>query len=311
MADMRLKVAAVQDAPVFLDRAATTGRILDWLDAAAAEGVRVLAFGETFLPGYPFWLAETDGARFDDPAQKEAYREYLEAAVRIDGPELAQIAERARQRNLMVILGVAERAGGSIHCTAVPIHPERGILAAHRKLVPTYEERLAWAPGDGYGLCAHEIDGVRIGVLNCWENWMPQARHALYADGIDLHVALWPGSVRNTRDITRFIALEGRVFVLSASALLRPGDVPASFSLAAALPRREWFHDGGSAVAGPDGSWIVEPCARERRLVIAELDLAEVARERQTLDCTGHYSRPDVFHVEVDRTRRRAVRFRD
>src|SRR5262245_12864641 len=125
---MRFKEAAAQDAPVWLDRAATTRRVLEWMDAAAAEGVRVLAFGETFLPGYPFWLSETGGARFDDPAQKEAYRAYLEAAVRIDGPELAQIAERSRKLGLFVIVGVAERAGGSIHCTAVPIHPERGIL---------------------------------------------------------------------------------------------------------------------------------------------------------------------------------------
>src|SRR5262245_36547581 len=285
---MRLRIAAVQDAPVFLDRPTTTSRILEWIDAAAAEGIRVLAFGETFLPGYPFWLSETGGARFDDPAQKEAYREYLEAAVRIDGPELAQIAERASSRKVFVILGVAERAGGSIHCTAVPIHPERGILAPHRKLVPTYEERLVWAPGDGYGLCAHEIDGVRLGILNCWENWMPQARHALYADGIDLHVALWPGSVRNTRDITRFIALEGRVFVLSAGALLRRADVPTTFSLSGAISPREWLHDGGSAIDAPDGRWMVEPVARERRLVAGGDDRAVVAAERQHFGCAGH-----------------------
>src|SRR5262249_34939183 len=150
-----------------------------------------------------------------DRDQKEAYRTYLEAAVHIDGPELRAIAAAARQHDVFVILGVAERAGpgsGSVHCTLVPIHPQCGVLAPHRKLVPTYEERLVWAPGDGYGLEAHEFDGVRIGALNCWENWMPQARHALYAAGVELHVALWPGAVRNTRDATRFIALEGRQF---------------------------------------------------------------------------------------------------
>ena len=136
---------------------------------------------------------------------------------------------------------------------------------------------------------------------------MPQARHALYADGEEVHVAIWPGGVHNTRDLTRFIALEGRVFVLSAGSLLRRADVPAGWVLRDALPDRDWYYDGGSAIAGPDGKWLVEPVARERGLVIADLDLAAVARERHNFDPTGHYARPDVFRVEVDRRRRRAT----
>lgn len=307
-----LRVAAAQDSPVFLDRAATTARVLDWIDRAAAERVQVLAFGETYLPGYPFWLSETGGARFDDPLQKEAYRCYLDAAVRLDGPEIASIAAASRKTGIYLVLGVAERSSaGSVHCTLVPIHPERGVLAPHRKLVPTYEERLVWSQGDGAGLCAHEFQGVRIGALNCWENWMPLARHALYADGVEVHVALWPGSARLTADPTRFIAQEGRVFVLSAGAVLRRSDVPAGFPLRDALPDREFFHDGGSAIAGPDGRFLVEPVARERRLVIADLDLAAVARERQNFDPAGHYFRPDVFRVEVDRTPHKAAHFKD
>ena len=306
-----LRVAAAQDAPVFCDRATTTERVLEWIDAAAQEGVRLLAFGETFLPGYPFWLEHTGGARFNDPDQKEAYRTYLDAAVRMDGPEIAAIVAAARARGVYVVVGVAERGvgsgSGSVYCTLVPIHPERGLLTPHRKLVPTYEERLVWAPGDGQGLEAHELDGARVAALNCWENWMPQARHALYAEGEEVHVALWPGGMHNTGDITRFIALEGRVFVLSACGLLRRSDVPDGWPLADALPKRDWFCNGGSAIAGPDGRWLVEPVAHERRLVIADLDLAAVARERQNFDPTGHYSRPDVFRVEVDRRPRRAV----
>ena len=136
---------------------------------------------------------------------------------------------------------------------------------------------------------------------------MPQARHALYAEGEEVHVALWPGGMHNTGDITRFIALEGRVFVLSACGLLRRSDVPSGWPLSSDLPERDWFCNGGSAIAGPDGRWLAEPVPHERRLVIADLDLAAVARERQNFDPTGHYSRPDVFRVEVDRRPRRAV----
>jgi nitrilase len=305
-----LRVGAVQDAPVFLDRRATLERVLVWIEQAGRVGVELLAFGETFLPGYPFWLSLTDGARFDEPAQKEAYRAYLDAAVRLDGPELAEVASSARRHGVFVVLGVAERVGESIYCSAISVDPERGVLAPHRKLMPTYEERLVWAQGDGHGLRCHAVEDARVGVLCCWENWMPQARHALYADGVQVHVALWPGSVRNTRDATRFVALEGRSFVVSACAVLDADDVPAGFPLRDRLPGGR-FLDGGTAIAAPDGRWVVPPLAAERRLVLAELDLAEVARERQNFDPAGHYSRADVFHVEIDRTRRRAAEFHD
>jgi nitrilase len=308
-----LRVAIVQDAPVFLDSRQTTARIVQWIELAAERGVQLIAFGETYLPGYPFWLALTDGARFDEPAQKEAYRAYLDAAVELTGPELAEITAAARRRRVSVILGIAERVGASIYCSAVTIDPRRGLMPPHRKLMPTYEERLVWAQGDGHGLRTHDVAGARAGVLCCWENWMPQARHALYADGMQVHVALWPGSVRNTEHVTRFVALEGRSFVISASSVLQLVDIPAAFPLRDRLPQDagRYFHDGGSAIAGPDGAWIVPPVRCDRTFIVADLDLAAVARERHNFDPVGHYSRADVFRVEVDRTRRRAAEFRD
>lgn len=307
------RVAAAQDAPVFLDRRATLDRVLEYLARAQAADVDLLAFGETFFPGYPFWLAHTGGARFDDPRQKDAYRQYLEAAVRIDGPEVVEIVRAVRDARTFVVLGVAERgagpASGSVFCTLLAIHPEHGLVGHHRKLVPTYEERLVWARGDGHGLRVHEFAGTRVSALNCWENWMPLPRYALYAQGAEVHVALWPGAVRNTEDATRFVAREGRVFVLSASGVLARTDIPDDFALKDVLPDQEWFHDGGSAVAGPDGRFVVEPVARQRGLVQAQLDLTQVARERQNFDPTGHYARPDVFALEVDRHRQRPVEF--
>src|SRR5260370_27840754 len=146
-----MRVACVQDAPVFLDRQATSERIVDWIARAGAAQASLVAFGEAFLPGYPFWLSLTGGAQFDDARQKEAYRAYLDAAVRLDGPELSYIANAAAEHDVFVVVGIVERGvgsgSGSLYCTAVSIDPTRGIVSAHRKLVPTYEERLVWAPG--------------------------------------------------------------------------------------------------------------------------------------------------------------------
>ena len=313
-----MRIAAAQIHPAWGNKTATTDRVADWIGRAAADGVELVAFGETFLSGYPFWVSMTDGARFEDADQKRAFAAYLDSAVDVDGPELARIAEAARDSRVFTYLGITERGGGTargtVFATLVAIDPERGVVSTHRKLMPTYEERLVWGIGDGHGLRVHGLPGgTRVGGLNCWENWMPQARHALYAGGEDLHVAVWPGSTENTRDITRFIAREGRVFVLSAGVLLHTDDISADFPLRdrvlAGGP--QLMYDGGSAIAGPDGEWIVAPVAGEERLVAADIDLARVREERQNFDPTGHYSRPDVFDVRVDRRRRAAATFRD
>ena len=301
-------MAAVQDSPKYLDKAGTTERILARMREAAGEGVSLVVFGETFLPGYPSWLSVTGGAAFDDAAQKAAYAQYVEAAVRLDGPELGAIVGLAAELGIAVVLGVVERAPGpasaSVYCSAVSIDPERGIVNCHRKLVPTWEERLVWTPGDGHGLRVHELAGTPVSVLNCWENWMPQARFALWAQAPAVHIALWPGSVRLTKDITRFAALEGRCFVISAGAAMAREDLDG-FVLRDLLPQSDSFlPSGGSAIAGPDGQWLVEPRALERGLIIAELELEAVLRERHNLDVAGHYHRPDVFRYTIDDSRR-------
>lgn len=310
-----MRVAAAQCEPVYLDPGATAERVVAWIERAAQAGVDLIAFGETFLPGYPVWLSETGGARFDDPTQKACYAAYLAAAVTADGPELRSIANAARHHGVYTIVGVAERgvssASGTVFASLVHIDPRRGLLPIHRKLVPTFEERLVWGHGDGHGLRVHEHSGVAIGGLNCWENWMPLARHTLYAQGEQLHVAIWPGSARNTSEITRFIAREGRVFVLSASALLRRASVPTTFPAASLLPEGEWLQTGGSAIAGPDGEWLAEPIECTERLVVADIDLATLRCERQSFDPTGHYFRADVFSLNVNRTRHEAARFSD
>ncbi len=312
-----MRVAAAQARPHWLDAAATTRKAVAWIEDAAAQDVQLLAFSETFLSGYPFWLELTGGAAFDDDRQKRAYAAYLDAAVELGGPEIATLREAAGDLGVFVYMGTTERgasaARGTVFCTLVAIDPAAGVVSAHRKLMPTYEERLVWGQGDGHGLRVHDLGGARVGGLSCWENWMPQARNALYAQGEDLHVSVWPGNPRNTADITRFIALEGRVWSLAANGLISLDDVPADFPLRDALEAAgvRDYCCGGSAVAAPDGTWLVEPVLDEERLVVADLELAAVRRERQNFDPTGHYSRPDVFQVQVDRRRRDAVHFED
>jgi nitrilase len=308
-----MRIAAAQVAPRWLDREGTTQVVLEWIQRAAEQGVEVLAFGETFLPGYPFWLQYTGGARFEDREQQAAYAAYLDAAVDGAGPELRAVAEAARRGGIFVALGVLERGPtrGSVFASAVAVHPERGLAPSHRKLVPTHEERLVWAPGDGHGLRVHEFRGTRISLLNCWENWMPVSRHVLWAQGSRIHVALWPGNPHNTEDITRFVAREGRVYALSASTILRREHVASHFPLLEALPSGAPSYRGGSCVAGPDGRWVVEPVADREGLVIADVDPSLADAAHQSFDAGGHYFRADVFDLRVDRRRRVPASFRD
>lgn len=313
----RLRVAAAQIAPVWLDRDASLARVIEAIDQAAVAGVELLAFGETLVPGYPFWVERTDGARFDHPWQKALYAHYVDQAVDLAAGHLDGVCEAARRNAITVVLGVLERPadrGQSVYASVVTIGADGAVLSCHRKLVPTHEERLVWASGDGHGLRTHAVGDFTLGSLNCWENWMPLARASLQAQGETLHVAIWPGSARLTRDITRFMALEGRSFVLSASGLMRrqdfPDQVPGRARLLEVMADMPWA-PGGSCLAGPDGRWIIEPDEHTEGLLVAEIDLADVRRARQNFSPSGHYSRPDVLALKVNRGRQTTADFTD
>jgi nitrilase len=203
----------------------------------------------------------------------------------------------------------ADRGGHSLYCTLVFINADGRIQTVHRKLMPTYEERLTWSPGDGHGLRTHALGAFTVGGLNCWENWMPLARAALYAQGEDLHVALWPGSDRLTTDITRFIAMESRSYVLSAGGLMRREDIPPEVPHARLIQKGSEgvLANGGSCLAGPDGKWVIEPVLEKEILLVAVIEHQRVRRERQNFDPAGHYSRPDVARLEINRTRQSII----
>ncbi|WP_420581260.1 nitrilase-related carbon-nitrogen hydrolase [Reichenbachiella sp.] len=220
-----LKVGIAQIAPVWLDKKGTLDKIYASVEAAAKESCELVVFGEALLPGYPFWIELTDGAKFNSKAQKELHAHYIRHAVEIEKGDLEVLCEMAKSNELSIYLGTIERAanrgGHSLYCSLVYINQEGSIQSVHRKLQPTYEERLSWAPGDGHGLQVHSLKEFTVGGLNCWENWMPLSRTALYGQGENLHVAVWPGNEKNTFDITKFIAKEGRSFVISASGLMK------------------------------------------------------------------------------------------
>jgi nitrilase len=317
MKNSTIKVGLAQISPVWLDKKATIDKILTALKQAASQDVELVVFGEALLPGYPFWLALTDGAAWNKTVVKELHRQYVRNAVDLEAGDLDDICAFAKAKQIAIYLALIERpsdrGGHSVYASMVYIDQNGVIQSSHRKLQPTYDERLTWAPGDGHGLVTHKLKDFTVSGLNCWENWMPLPRAAMYAQGTNLHVACWPGSDHNTKDITRFIAREGRTYVLSVASTMFKDDFPSNTLHLEELLEKcpDTLANGGSCIAGPDGEWIVEPQIGKEQLITATLDLDRVYEERQSFDAVGHYSRPDVTQLTVNRERQSTVKFKN
>lgn len=317
MKENELKVALAQIAPVWLDKKGTLEKIETTLLEATKAKAELVIFGEAFLPGYPFWLAYTEGAAWDLKVNKELHGHYVRNSIQIEAGELDSICQLANEHSIAIYLGIMERpldrGGHSIYASLVYINPKGEIKSVHRKLQPTYDERLTWAPGDGHGLRVHPLKRFTVGGLNCWENWMPLPRAALYGQGENLHVAVWPGSDHNTKDITRFIARESRSYVISVSSLMKKGDFPDETPHLDRILEKapDVLANGGSCIASPNGEWLVEPVLNQEGLIYATLDFNRVYEERQNFDAVGHYSRPDVTKLTVNRERQSTIQLKD
>jgi len=297
-----IRVAGIQIASVFLDAQKTWKKLEERIIEAKDNGAELVTWGETLIPGYPQWISPSGGAKFEDPDQKKVYAKYWQEAIKLNESNIIdEMKQLAKKLGIMFMGGLAEKEGGSIYCTLLTIGSEGEILGRHRKLKPTYEERLVWADGDRIGLKTHNLKGIKVGGLNCWENWLPLARAALHLQEEILHVAVWPGSTRNTEDITRFIALEGRSWVMSTSGLIRPTDFAhldeAEFPMKTIMESRSnSWQNGGSMIVNPKGKIVAGPLIDEEGIIYANIDPILAIQERQNFDISGHYSRFDIFN---------------
>lgn len=315
----KLPVAVVQAAPIPLDFAAGIDKALCLARAAIKDGARVVAFGETFLGGYPLWLDEAPGAAlWDHSGTRALHAIMLDQAVVTNDERLLPFQELADASGAIISIGAHERVRRSLVNNQLTFRPGLPVLD-HRKLVPTHGERLIWARGDGSTLGVHHADWGRLGTLICWEHWMPLARAAMHNLGEDVHVAAWP-TVRESHAIaSRHYAMEGRCFVLAAGlvqtrddlldGLERVGGDPAARELLEAIPA-EVLNRGGSLIAAPD-TRVIAQASEEEETLFAELDLAEVAEGLANLDTDGHYARPDVFELTVDTRAKDGVTWSD
>ena len=307
-----LRIAIVQDepSPMLANALAhTRERTL----AAARDGAQLVVFPETWVPGYPVWLDVCrDVGLWDHPPVKEVHARMAVNAVAVPSKAADALGSIAGEASVTLVVGIVERVDigpgvGTLYNAVLTFGPDARLLNHHRKLVPTYTERLVWGPGDADGLRAVDTPNGRVGALVCWEHWMPLARQAMHESGEDVHVALWPTAHEQLQLASRAYAFEGRCYVLAAGAILRASALPPELEPHPDIVRHndQWVMRGGSAVIGPDGRYIVEPVYDEPRTLMADLDLDRLRGERMALDVAGHYSRPDILRLDVVRGRRR------
>jgi nitrilase len=302
------KAAVVQAASLPRDSLASAAKAADLIRKAAGEGARLVVFPEAFLGGYPKGASFGTPVGMRKPEGREDFRVYHEAAIDLNGPEVELLAETTAQTGVFLVIGVIERDGGTVYCTALFFDGEKGLVAKHRKLMPTGAERLIWGFGDGSTMPVIDTPLGRIGAVICWENYMPMMRMAMYDQGITLYCAPTADDRDGWAASMQHIALEGRCFVLSACQHITRGAYPDDYDCALGDDPNTVLLRGGSMIVAPLGQVLAGPDYGGETILYADIDSAEVLRGKYDFDVAGHYARPDIFSLSVNVARQRAVK---
>jgi nitrilase len=303
--NMTTKVAVIQKPPVLLDRGKTIEKALVAIDEAARAGASLMVFPEAYIPGYPTWIWRLRPGG-DMGLSNDIHARLRQNAVDLERNDLQPLQEAASKHAVTIVIGISEidsrYSGTTLFNTVVVIGPDGALLNRHRKLMPTNPERMVWGMGDATGLKVVDTPAGRLGCLICWESYMPLARYALYAQGVEIYVNPTWDSGETCLSTLRHIAREGGCWVIATATALQGSDVPEDFPERDQLFKaEEWINDGDAVVVHPTGAVAAGPLHREKGILYAEIDAEAAQRARRTLDVCGHYSRPDIFSLSVSR----------
>lgn len=302
------KIGIVQKPPVFLDKEKTIETAVAMVEEAAANGAQLVNFTEAFIPGYPAWIWRLRPGG-DWSTSEALHHRLLNNAVNVDAGDLKPLYETAKKHHVTIVCGIEERDGkfsrATLYNTVVTIGPDGTLLNKHRKLMPTNPERMVWGFGDATGLRVIDSPVGRIGILLCWENYMPLARYALYAQGVELYIAPTYDSGDSWLGTLQHIAREGGCWVIGCGNLLKGGDIPEDLTEKDTLypDAEEWVNPGDSVVIEPGGRIVAGPMNKEAGILYCDIDLDKVAISKRAFDVAGHYSRPDIFQLHVNNQR--------
>jgi nitrilase len=310
--NQNVRVAVIQAASVIMDRDASIEKAVSLIKLAGEKGAKIVVFPEAFIPAYPRGLSfgTIIGSRTED-GRKDWYR-YWENSIPVPGEATEQLGTAAREAGVYVVMGVIERdsefSGGTLYCSVIFIGPDGSLLGKHRKLKPTAAERIVWGEGDGSTLPVFDTPYGKIGALICWENYMPLARAAMYAQGVQLYIAPTADGRESWQSTIRHIAMEGRCFVLSSNQYVTKDMYPkdlACYNDLVSSP--DVMSNGGSAIVGPLGDYVAEPVWGKEEIIVADLDMKLIAYSQFDFDSVGHYSRPDVFKLLVNKEKQEST----
>ncbi len=301
--------AIIQDSPIINQKSETIQKTLDLIDIASNTGADLIVFGETWLCGYPVWLDICSNvAIWDHEPVKTVWSEMYNSAIDISKGDLELIQKAAKAKKIWIVIGANEKIGkgkgnGTLFNSVITISNIGQIENVHRKLMPTYTEKLVHGTGDGAGLKSIETSFGNLGALICWEHWMPLTRQAMHDEAEDFHIALWPFVKEMHQICARQYAFEGRCHVISVGQIMEASQLPSALDMPSHLSPNDIIMKGGSSIYGPDGSIILEPVYNERKIIYQELNLNLNTPEKMNLSVSGHYNRPDIFSFEINKNR--------